>query len=92
MRYNYTKRAFFAWLTLMLSFTALGLSAQTKEISTQEELLEALQHPTTRAGEVEDLPIAEEGIPIDKLVTVNPGTFRMYGGPLYRAEDYTGYV
>ncbi len=92
MRYNYTKRAFFAWLTLMLSFTALGLSAQTKEISTQEELLEALQHPTTRAGEVKDLYITKEGIPIDKLVTVNPGTFRMYGGPLYRAEDYTGYV
>ncbi len=92
MRYNYTKRAFFAWLTLMLSFTALDLSALTKEISTQEELLEALQPPTTRAGEVKELYITEEGIPIDKLVTVNPGTFRMYGGPLYRAEDYTGLI
>lgn len=92
MRYNYTKRAFFAWLTLMLSFTALGLSAQTKEISTQEELLEALQHPATRVDEIKELHITEEGIPIDQLVTVNPGTFRMYGGPLYRTEDYTGYV
>ncbi len=77
MRYNYTKRAFFAWLTLMLSFTALGLSAQTKEISTQEELLEALQHPATRVDEIKELHITEEGIPIDQLVTVNPGTFRM---------------
>lgn len=32
MRYNYTKRALFAWLTLMLSFTALGLSAQTLDV------------------------------------------------------------
>lgn len=92
MRYNYTKRAFFAWLTLMLSFTALGLSAQTKEISTQEELLEALQHPTTRVDEIKELHITEEGIAIDTIVDVNPGTFRMYGGPLYRAENYTRYV
>lgn len=89
MRYNYTKRAFFAWLTLMLSFTALGLSAQTKEISTQKELLEALQHSTTRVDEIKELHITEEGIAIDTIVDVNPGTFHMYGGPLYRAEGYT---
>lgn len=87
MRYNYTKRAFFAWLTLMLSFTALGLSAQTKEISTQEELLEALKTKPLRAGTVENLQI-EKSFVVDTILPIK-GNFRMFGEPLYRAEGFT---
>lgn len=39
---------------------------------------------------VTDLPITANGILVDKNVSVNAGSYRMHGGPLIRAEGYTG--
>ncbi len=82
------KRAFALWLIWMCWFSASGLSAQTKYISTQEELIEVLNSPTTRAGE--EKPINPDGIAIDSVMPVSRNGVRLFGGPLYRAEGYDG--
>ncbi len=82
------RRAFALWLVLMCWFSASGLSAQTKYISTQEELIEVLNSPTTRAGE--EKPITPEGLAINREMEVTASGVRLCGGPLYRAEGYTG--
>lgn len=80
----------FLGLSLLLCATIRAQQNEQRVIHTIEELTEALATPSLRSDEVKTYIIADEGIAVTKEIPVGAGKFVMTGGPLYRAEDYTG--
>ena len=80
----------FLGLSLLLCATIRAQQNKQRVVRTIEELKEALATPSLRSDEVKTYIIADEGIAVTKEIPVGAGKFVMTGGPLYRAEDYTG--
>ena len=86
---NYAGRVLALWLMLMCGVSLSALFAQVR-VSTLDELMQALQQPGTKAGEVKVIQL-KEPIAVTEEIPVNKGgAFRVYGESLYRAETYTG--
>ena len=91
MKKRYTRRfAVMMWLSLIGLLPMMAQVTKPIEIKSMEQLQEVLSSPRLRSDAVTDLPITANGILVDKNVSVNAGSYRMHGGPLIRAEGYTG--
>lgn len=91
MKKRYSQKL--AGMILLCLISWLPVTAQNSiEIKTMEQLQEILSSPQSRSNDIQDVPIAADGILVDELVTVGAGSFRMHGGPLIRAEGYRGYI
>lgn len=91
MKKRYTRLlAVMMWLSLIGLLPMMAQVANPLEIKSVEQLQEVLSSPRLRSDAETVLPIAANGILVDTIIPVNPGSFRMRGGPLIRAEGYTG--
>lgn len=87
--------AVIVWLSLagwIFSHAATATQPETGnrvEITSLNQLRSLLSSPSLRSGEVQDLNITADGILVDQTVSAAPGTYRMHGGPLIRAEGFT---
>ena len=91
MKKMYTRKlAVMIWLSLIGLLPIMGQVVNPIEIKSMEQLQKILSSPQLRSDAVQDLKITDDGILVTKLVSVNAGSFRMFGGPLTRAKDYTG--
>lgn len=78
------------WLCLIGWLPILVMAANPTEITTVKQLQEVLSSSKLRSDAVKDLKIVDAGIQITEEVPVGVGSFRMFGGPLIRAEGYKG--
>lgn len=91
MKKRYTQKL--ASMILLSLISWLPVMAQNSiEIKTMEQLQEVLSSPQLRSDDVLDRPITAEGIIVDEIVPVSISSYRMHGGPLIRAEGYTGVI